>query len=166
MEREKIDIDNRFKEWYNSSFLYGNLKQTYKQVYDEYVNKYNILYNLCNTIANKSDLINDEERLSIENATNELLVALNNFFKESETVIGIITSNEINYIKNGLSKDFNDINNALNDLNVQMNETFKDGIITEMELKNINNMLTQLDKEKMDIDKTYDEIYNNGNLTQ
>lgn len=166
LEREKIDIDNRFKEWYNSSFLYGNLKQTYKQVYDEYVNKYNTLYNLCNTIANKSDLINDEERLSIENATNELLNVLNNFFKESETVIGIITSNEISYIKNNLSKDFNDINNALNDLNVQMNETFKDGIITEMELKNINNILTQLDKEKMDIDKTYDEIYNNGNLIQ
>lgn len=165
LEREKIDIDNRFSEWYNSSFLYGNLKQTYKQVYDEYINKYNILYNLCNTIANKSDLVNDEERLSIDNATNELLTALNNFFKESETVIGIITSNEMNYIKNNLSKDFNDINNALNDLNTQMNEAFKDGIITEMELKNINNMLIQLDKEKMDIDKTYDEIYNNGNLT-
>lgn len=165
LEMEKIDIDNRFKEWYNSSFLYGNLKQTYKQVYDEYVNKYNILYNLCNTIANKSDLVSDEERLSIDNATNELLTALNNFFKESETVIGIITSNEMNYIKNNLSKDFNDINNALNDLNTQMNEAFKDGIITEMELKNINNMLIQLDKEKMDIDKTYDEIYNNGNLT-
>ena len=164
LEREKIDIDNRFKEWYNSSFLYGNLKQTYKQVYDEYINKYNILYNLCNTIANKSDLVNDEERLSIDNATNELLTALNNFFKESETVIGIITSNEMNYIKNNLSKNFNDINNALNDLNTQMNEVFKDGIITEMELKNINNMLIQLDKEKMDIDKTYDEIYNNGNL--
>ena len=165
LEREKIDIDNRFNEWYSSSFLYGSLKQTYKQVYDEYINKYNILYNLCNTIANKSDLVSDEERLSIDNATNELLTALNNFFKESETVIGIITSNEMNYIKNNLSKDFNDINNALNDLNTQMNEAFKDGIITEMELKNINNMLIQLDKEKMDIDKTYDEIYNNGNLT-
>ena len=165
LEREKLDIDNRFNEWYNSSFLYGSLKQTYKQVYDEYVSKYNTLYDLCNTIANKSDLVNDEERLSIDNATNELLIALNNFFKESETVIGIITSNEMNYIKNNLSKDFNDINNVLNDLNTQMNETFKDGIITEMELKNINNMLIQLDKEKIDIDKTYDEIYNNGNLT-
>lgn len=165
LEREKIDIDNRFNEWYNSSFLYGSLKQTYKQVYNEYINKYNILCNLCNTIANKSDLVNNEERLSIDNATNELLTALNNFFKESETVIGIITSNEINYIKNNLSKDFNDINNALNDLNTQMNEAFKDGVITEIELKNINNMLIQLDKEKMDIDKTYDEIYNNGNLT-
>ena len=165
LEREKIDIDNRFNEWYSSSFLYGNLKQTYKQVYDEYVNKYNTLYDLCNTIANKSDLVSDEERLSIENATNELSIALNNFFKESETVVGIITSNEINYIKNNLSKDFNDINNALNDLNTQMNEAFKDGIITEMELKNVNDMLIQLDKEKMDIDKRYDEIYNNGNLT-
>lgn len=165
LEREKIDVDNRFNEWYNSSFLYGSLKQTYKQVYDEYVNKYNTLCDLCNTIANKSDLVSDEERLSIDNATNELLIALNNFFKESETVIGIITSNEMNYIKNNLSKDFNDINNALNDLNTQMNEAFKDGIITEIELKNVNNMLIQLDKEKMDIDKTYDEIYNNGNLT-
>ena len=35
LEREKIDVDNRFNEWYNSSFLYGGLKQTYKQVYDE-----------------------------------------------------------------------------------------------------------------------------------
>lgn len=165
LEREKIDVDNRFNEWYNSSFLYGSLKQTYKQVYDEYVNKYNTLCDLCNAIVNKSDLVSDEERLSIDNATNELLIALNNFFKESETVISIITSNEMNYIKNNLSKDFNDINNALNDLNTQMNETFKDGIITEMELKNINNILIQLDKEKMDIDKTYDEIYNNGNLT-
>lgn len=165
LEREKIDIDNRFKEWYNSSFLYGSLKQTYKQVYDEYVSKYNTLCDLCNTIANKSDLVSDEERLSIENATNELLIALNNFFKESETVVGIITSNEINYIKNNLSKDFNDINNALNDLNTQMNEAFKDGIITEMELKSVNDILIQLDKEKMDIDKRYDEIYNNGNLT-
>ena len=164
-ERERIEIDNRFKEWYNSSFLYGSLKQTYKQVYDEYVSKYNTLCDLCNTIANKSDLVSDEERLSIENATNELLIALNNFFKESETVVGIITSNEINYIKNNLSKDFNDINNALNDLNTQMNEAFKDGIITEMELKSVNDILIQLDKEKMDIDKRYDEIYNNGNLT-
>lgn len=165
LEREKIDIDNRFNEWYNSSFLYGSLKQSYKQVYDEYINKYNILCDLCNAIANKSDLINDEERLSIDNTTNELLVALNNFFKESETVIGIITSNEMNYIKNNLSKDFGDINNALNNLNIQMNEAFKDGIITEIELKNINNMLIQLDKEKLDIDKTYDEIYGNDNLT-
>ena len=165
LKREKIDVDNRFNEWYNSSFLYGSLKQTYKQVYDEYVNKYNTLRDLCNTVVNKSDLVSDKERLAIENATNELLIALNNFFKESETVIGIITSNEMNYIKNSLSKDFKDINNALNDLNTQMNEAFKDGIITEMELKNINNMLTQLDKEKMDIDKTYDEIYNNRNLT-
>ena len=59
LEMEKIDIDNRFKEWYNSSFLYGNLKQTYKQVYDEYINKYNILHNICNINYNNSDLVSD-----------------------------------------------------------------------------------------------------------
>ena len=45
-----------------------------------------------------------------------------------------------------------------------MNENFKDGIISELELKDIENILTQIDKEKMDIDKTYEEIYNNNNL--
>lgn len=164
LEREKIDIDNRFNEWYNSSFLYGDLKVTYKQVYDDYVDKYNNLVNLSTTIANKTDLVTDEERLSIDNATNEMLIALDNFFKESEIVIGVITSNEMNYIKNNLSKDFGDINNALNDLNTQMNEAFKDGIITEIELKNIENMLIQIDKEYLDITKTYEEIYNNDNL--
>ena len=33
LKREKIDIDNRFNEWYNSSFLYGTLKENYKKTY-------------------------------------------------------------------------------------------------------------------------------------
>lgn len=164
LEREKIDIDNRYNEWYNSEFLYGELKNTFKQVYDTYTTKYNTLVNLSTTIANKEDLVTDSERLSIKNATNELLTALDNFLKQSEIVISNITSNEMNYIKNNLSKDFTDINNIINDLNNQMNESFKDGIITEIELKNLEVILSQLDKEKADIDKTYDEIYNNSNL--
>lgn len=164
LEREKIDIDNRFSEWYNSSFLYGDSKNYYKQLYDTYIEKYNTLVNLCTTVANKEDYVSDEERLTIDNAENEMLIALNDFFRESEVVVNIITSNEMNYIKNNLSKEFNDINNAINNLNNQMNESFKDGIITELELRAIENILIQIDKEKMDIDKTYEEIYNNSNL--
>lgn len=164
LEREKIDIDNRFSEWYNSSFLYGDSKNYYKQLYDTYIEKYNTLVNLCTTVANKEDYVSDEERLAIDNAENEMLIALNNFFRESEVVVNVITSNEMNYIKNNLSKEFNDVNNAINNLNNQMNESFKDGIITELELRDIENILIQIDKEKMDIDKTYEEIYNNNNL--
>lgn len=164
LEREKIDIDNRFNEWYNSEFLYGNLKSTYKQIYDTYIEKYNILVELSENIANKIDYVSDEERMEMDNAEDEVLIALNNFLKESEVVVSTITSNEINYTKNNLSKEFSDINNALNNLNNQMNESFKDGIISELELKDIESILTQIDKEKMDIDKTYEEIYNNNNL--
>ena len=164
LEREKIDIDNMFDEWYNSDFLYGNLKETYKQTYDNYIDKYNTLSNLSTTVANKTDLVTDEERLAIENAVNELLISLDLFYKQSNIVIDVTTSNKISYEKDTLSQDFNDINNILNDLNNQMNESFKDGIITEIELKNIETILAQIDKEKLDIDKTYDEIYNNTNL--
>lgn len=164
LEREKIDVDNRFNQWYGSNFLYGDLKETYKQVYDDYVAKYEALVNLANTIANKTDLVSDAERLAIENAYNELLIALNIFFKQSEIVIDVATSNENIYIKDNLSKDFSDINNAINDLNIQMNEAFKDSIITEIELKNIETLLIQIDKERLDIEKTYNELYNNSNL--
>ena len=164
LEREKIDIDNRFNEWYNSEFLYGSLKSSYKQVYDTYIEKYNILVELSERVANKTDYVSDEERMEMDSAEDEVLIALNNFLKESEVVVSTITSNEINYTKNNLSKEFSDINNALNNLNNQMNENFKDGIISELELKDIENILTQIDKEKMDIDKTYEEIYNNNNL--
>ena len=164
LEREKIDIDNRFNEWYNSEFLYGNLKSTYKQIYDTYIEKYNILVELSEKVANKIDYVSDEERMEMDNAEDEVLIALNNFLKESEIVVSTITSNEINYTKNNLLKEFSDISNALNNLNNQMNESFKDGIISELELKDIESILTQIDKEKMDIDKTYDEIYNNNNL--
>ena len=164
LKREKSDIDSRFDEWYNSSFLYENLKDGYKQSYDTYVEKYNILYDLSISIANKMDLVSEEERTLIKSATDELLVALNVFFKESESVINVITSNEINYIKNNLSKDFEDVNNALNNLNSQLNDSFKDGIITEVELKNIENTLAQIDREYHDIDKMYMELYNNNNL--
>ena len=164
LSREKLDIDNRINEWYSSSYLYGALKQSYKQTYDNYVEKYNTLESLSRTIANKSNLVTDSERQQIENATNNLKVALNNFFKESENVINAITSNEMNYIKSNLSKDFEDVNNALNNLNNQLNNTFKDGLITEMELKSIETILLQIDKEFYDIDKTYEELYNNANL--
>ena len=164
LSREKLDIDNRFNEWYSSSYLYGALKQSYKQTYDNYVEKYNALESLSRTIANKSNLVTDSERQQIEDATNNLKVALNNFFKESENVINAITSNEMNYIKSNLSKDFEDVNNALNNLNNQLNNTFKDGLITEMELKSIETILLQIDKEFYDIDKTYEELYNNANL--
>lgn len=164
LKREKLDIDNRFNEWYNSSFLYGNLKENYKKVYNNYIDKYNILYNLSEAIANKKDMVTEEEKQQIETATNSLLVTLDSFFRESEAIINTITLNEMDYIRGNLSKEFEDVNNTLNSLNSQMNESFKDEIITEMELKNIQNLISQIDKEYLDINKIYNEIYNNDNL--
>lgn len=164
LKREKLDIDNRFNEWYSSSFLYGNLKESYRITYNVYVDKYNTLYNLSETIANKEDMVTEEERLQIETATNALLSALDSFFRESEVVVSTITSNEINYIKSNLSKEFEDINSTLNILSSQLDSSFKDGIITEVELKNIEFTLNQIDKEYYDINKIFNELYNNSNL--
>lgn len=164
LEREKLDIDNRFNEWYNSEFLYGEAKINYKKTYDEYINKYNELKEFCEMVANKTDFVSDEEKLIIDRLEGEILVVLNNFLRESETTISVITSNEVNSVKNNLSKEFTDINNVLNDLGNQLEISFDDGLISEIELRNIENILNQIEKEKLDIDKTYEEIYNNTNL--
>lgn len=164
LKREKADVDSRFNQWYYSEFLYGTLKELYKNTYDTFIEKYNTLVDLSTTIANKTNMVTDAERIALENANNEFLMALDSFLTQSEEVIDAIGTNETTYVKNNLLKDFNDVNSMINNLNDTMNNAFKDEIISEIELKSINDLLTQIDKEKMDIDKMYDEIYNNENL--
>ena len=68
----------------------------------------------------------------------------NNTIKENSSIT--IVSNEEYFTDNAHVMEFFD----------------REGI--ELELKDIESILTQIDKEKMDIDKTYEEIYNNNNL--
>lgn len=165
LKREKIDIDNRFNEWYGSIFLYGGIKSNYKNTYDNYISKYTTLVILSNQIANKTDLVTEGERLQLKNSTTDLLISLNLFYTESEKVINTIMRNEIEYTKNNLQKELNDVNSIINNLNTEMKNSFKDGIISELEITNINSLISNLDKEKQDIDKKYNDLYNNPNLT-
>lgn len=72
---------------------------------------------------------------------------------------------EVNLAKNELSSQIGDVNSALGDFQEVVNTTFKDGILDETEKQMLLDRITVLDREKLDIDKQYKELYENPNLT-
>ena len=164
LEIQKNIIDERFNKWYNDPFLLGDNKVNYKTEYDNLTKKYLILVDLINSIANSSTLVSETDKENVENSKREFSQALSNFYFTSDKVINIISVNESEYLNNNLRQELIDGNNAINSLEDTLNNSFKDGIINEIELSNINIILTQIEKEKEDIEKNFNEIYNNPNL--
>ena len=63
-----------------------------------------------------------------------------------------------------MNNEFGDVNNALGSLKEEMNTSFKDGVLDEVEIKSLNDRLLQIEKEKKEVDEVYNEIYNNPHL--
>ena len=63
-----------------------------------------------------------------------------------------------------MNNEFGDVNNALGALKDEMNTSFKDGVLDEVEIKSLNDRLLQIEKEKKEVDEVYNEIYNNPHL--
>ena len=66
--------------------------------------------------------------------------------------------------KESISKDLEDINDAINNLGDNIGDAFKDGVISEVEYNNIKRAIITLDKEKEDVDTRYNAIYNDVSL--
>lgn len=164
LKREKNIIDNKFNKWYSDPFLLGNDKSLFKSIYDDFVKKYSALIDLINSIANSNRLVSESDRENVENAKTLLNESLANFYSECDRVIGVISKNETDYLNNTFKQELKDVNSAINTLESTLNDTFKDSIITETEMAKINSILIQIEKEKEDVDKKYNEIYGNTNL--
>lgn len=72
---------------------------------------------------------------------------------------------EIATNKKEADKEFNELNSALDNLEFDIGESIKDGILDEVEKENINLLLKQFDKEYKDVIAQYDKVYMNVNLS-
>ena len=80
---------------------------------------------------------------------------------DTYTVLKIIdTSSVVNEIQGQIE----DIESELNNLSGTLDKILQDGIITDAELKIIENNLVQLDKEKAEVMALYEKLYNNTYL--
>ena len=164
LEKEKLDIDSQFNEFYNNPLLDGSLKDDFKNAYDDYILKYEGVVSVINSILSKEEYIDNTDRESLKNANDMLNLALSIFATISNKVIDYIYKQNSNNIKNELDNELNDIKDKIGNLEGGISDAFKDTIIDEVEVKIIQEHLRELDKEKLDIDAQFNELYNNIDL--
>ena len=164
IEKEKTDIDNQFQLYYNNKSLDGQKKTDFKNAYDTYITDYNALQKLVQGILAKQELVTEKDKEDIKNAKEKLFASLNSFLDSAKKVVEQINTKENDALKNEMNNEFGDVNNALGALKDEMNTSFKDGVLDEVEIKSLNDRLLQIEKEKKEVDEVYNEIYNNPHL--
>lgn len=106
----------------------------------------------------------DIENALIAKAQDNYKIEYSNFNKISQQSIDTIGSNKITVTKNELQSEINDVDNAVNSLETTMWGVFQDGILDQSERDTLKSSLDLVAKEKSDIDKDYEALYNNEDL--
>ena len=65
-----------------------------------------------------------------------------------------------------LLNQINDVSNSLNTFEDTINTTFRDGLISEAEKSLLEEKISNIDKEKLDIDSRYLVVVNDSNLSE
>lgn len=164
LEKEKVDIDTQYSHLYNNKFLTGNLKVDYKTSYDTFVSKYNSLITTLNGILNKKELISDTDRNNMNAGYTQLNTALASFMTFSNKVLENVALKEAEAVKIVLGQNIKDVDDKVDDLDNTMNSVFKNSVLDESERKAISLNLQNLEKEKVDIDNQYAQLYKSINL--
>lgn len=164
LEREKQDIDTNHTSVYSNTSLSQSLKTSLKQHYDSYISSYNQLINVINSILNKEGIISTSEQLAYRNALNGYRSALTTYSSTLRSAIDNITANKIETSKNELKKEIDDVIASIEDLENNMEEILKDGVLTDTEKAALKQHLYILYKEKQDIDSQYITLYENSLL--
>ena len=168
LDKEKKDVDSRYQNVYNNVNLLDPFKTNLYTKYNNFVSKYNTLVSTINTII-EDNVATAEEKVRYKTAMNnyntvipELTVA----FDEAISSIGEkITTEQINDLNDLLKQDIKNVSDSLGSLENTMNNSFRDGIINEAEYTAILESLKRLDTEKLDIDKNYNNLYSDINLS-
>ena len=168
LDKEKKDVDSRYQNVYNNVNLLDPFKTSLYTKYNNFVSKYNTLVSTINTII-EDNVATAEEKVRYKTAMNnyntvipELTVA----FDEAISSIGEkITTEQINDLNDLLKQDIKNVSDSLGSLENTMNNSFRDGIINEAEYTAILESLKRLDTEKLDIDKNYNNLYSDINLS-
>ena len=85
--------------------------------------------------------------------------------RATEKIIDLKANETATSLKELLDRDIQNVSDSVSNLENNMNTSFRDGVITETECISIKNSLLRLDTEKADIDKNYESLYNNVNLS-
>ena len=137
--------------------LLGNYEATHNTLVETYVR-----------ITN-SDIPTDEDIALFNTTLSDLRVIsdeLNQVLIDCLTNISQTQAQQlVEKAKEEIQAEVSDVNDALSDLENTINTDFKAGLVTSINIANLENHLRQLAKEKADLDAQYNVIYNNTKLS-
>ena len=167
LDTEKADIDKNYENLYNNVNLSGVAKTNLNSTYTAYVSIHTELVNYVNGVM-VDNTATTEEVTEVKNKLNRYNVALSNYKVAQNVAVNSIaeavSNNNLAEYKTLVSKDINDINKKINDMTTDIGSVVIDGVIDEAEAMILANNITELNKEKVDIDARYNNVYNNPNL--
>lgn len=139
-----------------------------EELSENYETTYNTLLDVYNRITEGNTPSDEDVALF-----NETLYTLREVSEElNQVLIDCLTdisqtqaTQLVDKAKEEIKAEVDDVNNALTDLENTINGDFKVGLVTSINLANLENHLHQLAKEKADIDAQYKIIFNNKNLS-
>ena len=175
LNTEKADVDNKYTQIYGNTYLTDatiknellNAKNTYNTSHTNLISSINkAISDGKTTVAEKADV---DSKFS---AYRTSLANLSTSFEKAVNAIGVQNSklaeqNAKQYadaIKAEINRELTEVNNQLNDLDIYIGDSFKDGIIEESEAKAIATYINVLNTEKADVDNKYNQIYANAYL--
>lgn len=168
LEKEKLDLKNRYTELYNNSLVSTTTKKKLSDNFTSYSNAHTSLINQINSMISDNVATDDEKaeynkRMATYSSTFSALT------KTFDLVINEIAVNNAQTItetlKTELQGNIKDVSDIANELNKNFGDYTADGILTESEKKSIKTYLTNLETEKNDIDNQYKVLYENVDLT-
>ena len=168
VDKEKVDIDLRYNSVVQDLNLSEEVKIELTAKYNEYCNKHNELKEKINHVIS-DNMVNDAEKLEIDTLFKAYSNSLAHFSALMNKAIENITFNtskaELEQAKNELQGSIDGVKESIEGIDKVLDGTFENNILDEVERENIKQNLENLSREKLDIDKTYTELYGNIYLT-
>ena len=170
----KVEYSNNKKQadtLYANTYLKGTAKSNLNSAISDYSSNFSALTTAYNDIVNTGTFTESQASMwstAIANL-NTATTTLAQRMQEANTAINTEITDSANAYAEGIredvTQDITEVNTAVSTLRTDVNTTIKDGIIEEAEAIAIQSNIAMLNSEKADIDKEYDTLYANSNLT-
>lgn len=140
-------------------------KETLRRAKVRYDSAYQQLRDIIVSVISDLKYDYDIENALITKAQDNYKIEYSNFNKIFQQSIDMIGSNKVTISKQELQSEISDVDSAINNLENTMWGVFQDGILDQSEREALNSSLDLVAKEKTDIDRDYETLYNNEDLT-
>lgn len=139
-------------------------KEILRQSKARYDFAYQSLKDIITSVVSDSVFDYDVENEIIQKAQESYNETYSEFNRIAQQSIDIIGTNKVNLTKEDLTSQINDVDNALNSLETTMEGVFRDGLLSDSEKILLSDNLNIIAKEKVDVDRDYETLYNNEDL--